>query len=101
MNAKVEKWIRTFAWKGMIKANNINKKMGVDLGEERLGKWLDRYIKFLDIIFKIITGVTFSLTFMYFLPTYLGLGWTRTGVILLFVIFLQLKMGTTKIRIVD
>jgi len=99
MNDKVEKWIRKTCWNGMIKANNINKKMGVDLGETRLTRWLDRYIKFLNIVFKIITGVTISGTFLWFFPIYLKLGWERTGVIVLVVILLQLRYGKTKIII--
>jgi len=101
MNEKIEKWIREYAWKGMIIANNINKRMGVDLGESRLIHWLDKYIKFLDITFKIITGITISSVFLWFLPIYLKLGFERTGVILLLAIFLQIKMGTTKIKIQD
>jgi hypothetical protein len=101
MNPKIEKWIRTYAWKGMIIANNINKKMGVDLGEKKLTKWLDTYIKFLNITFKIITGMTISGTFLWFLPIYLKLGWERTGVIVLVVIFLQLRYGQTKVKFAE
>lgn len=98
MNAKVEKWIRATCWKGMIKANNINKKMGVDLGEERLTKWLEKYIKFLNIVFKIITGVTISGVFLWFIPKYLGLGWDRAIACLLLAILLQLKFGSIKTK---
>jgi len=101
MNKKIEKWIREFAWKGMIKANNINKKMGVDLGEKRLTKWLERYIKFLDITFKIITGVTISGTFLWFLPTYLKFGWERTIAIILCAILLQLRYGSIKTKFAE
>ena len=99
MNAKVEEWIRATCWKGMIKANNINKKMGVDLGETRLQKWLDRYIKFLEITFKIITGVTISLVFLWFIPKYLGLGWDRSMACLLLAILLQLRFGSIKVKL--
>jgi hypothetical protein len=93
--------VKNHAWKGMIIANNINKKMGVDLGETRLTKWLDTYIKFLNIIFKIITGMTISGTFLWFLPTYLKFGWERTGVIVLVVILLQLRYGQTKVKFAE
>lgn len=99
MNKKIEKWIRQYAWKGMIKANEINKKMGVDLGEKRLIRWLDKYVKFLIITFKIITGVTFSATFLWFFPTYVGLGWDRTIAILLVIIVVMLRMGTIKVKV--
>jgi hypothetical protein len=99
MNVKIEKWIRKTCWNGMIKANNINKKMGVDLGETRLTKWLDRYIKFLNVVFKIITGVTISLVFLFFIPKYLGLGWDRAIACLLLAILLQLKFGSIKVKI--
>jgi hypothetical protein len=99
MNAKVEKIIREFAWKGMIRANNINKKMSVDLGEKRLTKWLEKYIKFLDITFKIITGITISLVFLWFLPTYLKLSYDRIIVILLVVILLQMRFSGIKVKL--
>lgn len=99
MNKKIEKWTREFAWKGMMMANNINKKMGVDLGEKRLTKWLERYIKFLDIAFKIITGVTISLVFLWFIPKYLGLGWDRTIACLLLAILLQLRFSGIKVKL--
>jgi len=99
MNKKLEKWIRQFVWKGMIKANNINKRMGVDLGEERLSRWLDKYIKFLNIAFKFITGFTFSATFLWFFPTYIGIGWERTIAVLLVIIIAMLRVGTIKVKV--
>jgi hypothetical protein len=99
MNAKVEKIIREFAWKGMTRANNINKKMGVDLGETRLTKWLDRYIKFLDITFKIITGATISLALVWFFPIYLKIPYDRMTLIVLVIILLQLRFGEIKVKI--
>jgi hypothetical protein len=99
MNKKIEGWIREFAWKGMIKSNNINKKMGVDLGEERLTRWLEKYIKFLDVAFKIITGATLSLALLWFFPVYMKVPMDRMILILLVIILLQLRMGKTKIEI--
>jgi hypothetical protein len=99
MNKKIEKWIREFAWKGMIKANNINKRMGVDLGEPRLTKWLERYIKFLDIAFKFITGATISLALVWFFPIYLKIPYDRMTLIVLVIILLQLRFGEIKVKI--
>jgi uncharacterized membrane protein YoaK (UPF0700 family) len=99
MNKKIEKWIREFAWKGMIMANNINKRMGVDLGEKRLTKWLDRYIKFLDITFKFITGATISLALVWFFPIYLKIPYERMTLIVLVIILLQLRFGEIKVKI--
>jgi hypothetical protein len=73
--------------------------MGVDLGEKRLNKWLDRYIKFLNITFKIITGITISLVFLWFLPTYLKLSYDRIIVILLVVILLQMRFSGIKVKL--
>jgi len=101
MNVKVEKWIREFAWKGMIMANNINKRMGVDLTEERLMRWLDNYIKILNIAFKFITGATLSLALLWFFPTYLRIPVDRMILVVLVIILLQLRFGQTKIKISD
>jgi len=101
LNKKLEAFIRKTAWKGMTKANNINKKMGVDLGEERLTRWLDKYIKFLDLAFKIITGVTFSGLFLWFLPIYLHLSYDKIAVILLMLILMQMRFGATKVKLED
>jgi hypothetical protein len=98
MNAKVEKIIRKTAWSGMIAANNINKKMGVDLGEQRLTKWLDKYIKFLDIVFRFITGATLSLALIWFFPVYLKISYERMILVVLVIILLQLRFGQTKIK---
>lgn len=98
LNKKVEEFIRKTCWKGMTKANNINKKIGVDLGEEKLSKWLDRYIKFLNITFKIVTGLTISLTFLLFLPKYLHLTYDKIAVIVLVALLLQLRFGSIKVK---
>ena len=101
MNEKVEKFIRKTCWKGMTRANNINKKMGVDLGETRLAKWLDRYIKFLNIAFKFITGATVSLALVWFFPIYLKIPYDRMILIVLVIILLQLRFGQTKVKFSD
>ena len=99
MNKKVEEFIRKTCWKGMIKANNINKKMGVDLGEKRLTRWLEKYIKFLDTTFKIITGATVSLALVWFFPIYLKIPYDRMILIVLVIILLLLKFGSIKAKI--
>lgn len=99
LNKKVEEFIRKTCWKGMIKANNINKKMGVDLGEKRLARWLDKYIKFLNITFQFITGATISLALVWFFPIYLKIPYDRMTLIVLVIILLQLRMGKTKVKL--
>lgn len=93
MKPKLEKNIRKVAYPIILRAS-----LG-QIPEKKLGEMLDKYIKFLDIAFKIITGVTISVTFLWFIPVYLGYGYDRVMVILLLVVMAILKFGTIKVKV--
>jgi len=93
MNKKIEKHLRRIAQPAVYKAS-----LG-QIPHYILDKIIDKWIKFLDVAFKIITGITLSLAFLWFFPIYLGLGYERMTVTLLLIILIIIKLGTIRVKV--
>jgi len=100
MNKKVESWIRKKTWKSLMMVKRITARMGVNIySNELLTKIHEGYMKFLNIAYNIISAVTVSGTFLWFMPIFLKLGWERTGVIVLVVILLKLQFSKINVKV--
>jgi hypothetical protein len=91
---KIEEWARRTLLP-MMKKINFEKT----LKEETINKIFEAYIKTMKLLFKTITIITISLTFLWFLPTKLGLGTEKTILISLVTIMIHLRIGKTKVSL--
>ena len=87
MNKKIEDKIRNIVTKTTMKANKGRLRL------QTINKIIDGYMKFLNVAFKISTGIAFGFCFIYLLPVRFGMSWDRIMVIMLLLIFFQLRFG--------
>jgi predicted Na+-dependent transporter len=69
------------------------------LSDEFIEKWVQGYIKFLNWMTKVTASISIMVSFAWFFPIYVGLGYERTILIVLLIILLHLRFGTTDIKL--